>query len=151
MSDTADQILSYLEGKSPDEIRSILAGLERAARLADIERAEAAKDRQTDFMSMDLEDLRSIVQREMERDIHSQNFRQASAALKERIRQEEQANRVPPPKFEPPPKKKPPMPDMHKPWWQLTPREQVTRSMYEQGVYTEELKDKQNGETKNDS
>jgi hypothetical protein len=139
MNETSDLILSYLEGRSPDEIRGILAGLERAARFDAQEKAEASKDQAASLAAMPLDELQEVAAAvRVKHGVHSEQYRAAYSALRDRLAQEERAAHTPPskPVEEPKPQPKRPDPGLH--WWQMNAKNRVTAQMYADGHYQEE-------------
>ena len=134
MTDISGEVLNYLKGKNPDEIRRTLARLAREAQ-------EDAEMRQEDshnrLASLSVEDLEEVCQRERARNIHSQDYKDAYAALRNAWAAQDAARvkPAPPPEEEPPPPP-PPRPDPRKKWYQLSGPEIDAKLGWESGRYS---------------
>jgi len=135
MADIAGEVLGYLQGKSPEEIRRVLSRLAREAQDDAEERQASIRD---DLAGLDIEDLQEFCQRERMKNIHSDRYREAYAVLRAKWAEQDAARFVkPPPAPEEPPPPPPPRPDPRKKWYQLTGAEIDAKLGWESGRYTE--------------
>ena len=80
MSDVADQVLGFLQAKSPEEVRRILDSLARQARVDALEKQENDAERVKALQDSDLDSLSSRLSSMRPDDPHFKELKQAHAA-----------------------------------------------------------------------